>query len=82
MPIDFARIRNCLQDFDFRRLFIEELGWSHPESRSAVAMTVGDADFQQRIAYDLYYIDNWSMMFDLRILLLTIFSKKAYRNAY
>ncbi|HWP25674.1 MAG TPA: exopolysaccharide biosynthesis polyprenyl glycosylphosphotransferase [Xanthobacteraceae bacterium] len=41
-----------------------------------------DADFQQRIAFDLYYIDNWSMMFDLRILLLTIFSKKAYRNAY
>jgi Undecaprenyl-phosphate glucose phosphotransferase len=41
-----------------------------------------DADFQQRIAHDLYYIDNWSMMFDLRILLLTIFSKKAYRNAY
>jgi len=48
MPIDFARIRNCLQDFDFRRLFIEELGWSHPESRSAVAMTVGDADFHRR----------------------------------
>jgi Undecaprenyl-phosphate glucose phosphotransferase len=41
-----------------------------------------DVDFRQRIACDLYYIDNWSLIFDVRILLLTVFSKKAYRNAY
>ncbi|MDE2362159.1 MAG: exopolysaccharide biosynthesis polyprenyl glycosylphosphotransferase [Hyphomicrobiales bacterium] len=34
-----------------------------------------------RVEHDLYYIDNWSMTFDLKILLLTIFSGKAYRNA-
>jgi Undecaprenyl-phosphate glucose phosphotransferase len=41
-----------------------------------------DTDFRQRIACDLYYIDNWSMVLDVRILMLTIFSRKAYRNAY
>jgi Undecaprenyl-phosphate glucose phosphotransferase len=36
---------------------------------------------QRRIDYDLYYIDNWSLVFDLKIILLTLFSKDAYTNA-
>jgi putative colanic acid biosynthesis UDP-glucose lipid carrier transferase len=32
----------------------------------------GDSDLTQRIQYDLYYIDNWSLWFDLRILVLTL----------
>jgi Undecaprenyl-phosphate glucose phosphotransferase len=36
---------------------------------------------QRRIEYDLQYIDNWSFLFDLKILLMTLFSKGAYRNA-
>lgn len=34
-----------------------------------------------RIEHDLYYIDNWSMLFDFWIMFLTVFSRKAYRNA-
>jgi Undecaprenyl-phosphate glucose phosphotransferase len=37
---------------------------------------------QQRLEYDLYYIDNWSFLFDMQIILLTLFSRKAYSNAY
>ena len=36
---------------------------------------------QKRIEFDIEYINNWSLELDIRILLLTIFSKKAYRNA-
>jgi Undecaprenyl-phosphate glucose phosphotransferase len=36
---------------------------------------------RQRVEYDLYYIDNWSLAFDLKILVMTIFSKKSYQNA-
>ena len=37
---------------------------------------------QRRLEYDLYYIDNWSFLFDLQIVVLTLLSKKAYTNAY
>jgi putative colanic acid biosynthesis UDP-glucose lipid carrier transferase len=37
---------------------------------------------QRRVQHDLYYIDNWSFLFDLRIILLTVFSKEVYVNAY
>lgn len=36
---------------------------------------------RMRVEYDLHYIDNWSATFDLRIVWLTVFSRKAYRNA-
>jgi Undecaprenyl-phosphate glucose phosphotransferase len=45
----------------------------------------GETDTQEkmrrRVEYDLYYIDNWSFMFDLKIILMTVFSKSAYMNA-
>ncbi len=37
---------------------------------------------RQRVEYDLYYIDNWSLLFDLRILLLTPFVGFVNKNAY
>jgi Undecaprenyl-phosphate glucose phosphotransferase len=37
---------------------------------------------QTRIEYDLYYIDNWSFLFDVKIIVMTLFSKKSYINAY
>jgi Undecaprenyl-phosphate glucose phosphotransferase len=40
-----------------------------------------DEKMRRRVDCDLYYIDNWSMWFDLRILVLTVFSRGAYRNA-
>jgi Undecaprenyl-phosphate glucose phosphotransferase len=37
---------------------------------------------QRRVEHDLYYIDHWSFLFDLRIILLTAFSRAVYVNAY
>jgi lipopolysaccharide/colanic/teichoic acid biosynthesis glycosyltransferase len=37
---------------------------------------------QQRVAHDLFYIDNWSFSLDVKIILMTLFSRKAYTNAY
>jgi putative colanic acid biosynthesis UDP-glucose lipid carrier transferase len=33
----------------------------------------GDTDLSKRIEYDLFYIENWSLVLDIRIVLLTIF---------
>ncbi|MFN0044550.1 MAG: undecaprenyl-phosphate glucose phosphotransferase [Alphaproteobacteria bacterium] len=35
-----------------------------------------------RVEHDLYYIDNWSLIFDIRILILTIVYGFVHRNAY
>ena len=37
---------------------------------------------QIRLEHDLYYVDHWSFFLDVKILLMTVFSKSAYRNAY
>ncbi len=37
---------------------------------------------QRRVEHDLYYIDNWSLFLDLKIIVMTIFSNKVYWNAY
>ena len=37
---------------------------------------------EQRVAHDLFYIEHWSMLFDLRILLLTPISLITCKNAY
>ena len=36
---------------------------------------------ESRIEYDLYYIENWSVWFDLRIIFLTIFKGFIHKNA-
>lgn len=41
----------------------------------------GDSDLAQRIQYDLFYIDNWSLWFDLRILFRTLWHILTSRNA-
>ncbi len=42
----------------------------------------GDSDIGIRVKYDLEYIENWSLLFDLKILFLTFFGKKVKRHAY
>jgi len=42
----------------------------------------GNTSLEQRIACDLYYIENWSLSFDLRILGLTFIKGLRHKNAY
>jgi Undecaprenyl-phosphate glucose phosphotransferase len=37
---------------------------------------------RRRIECDLYYIDHWSLLLDLKIVIMTLLSKKTYTNAY
>ena len=54
-------------------------GWA--QVNGLRGMIDAEEKIMRRVDYDLYYIDNWSLLFDLRILLLTVFSRGAYRNA-
>ena len=42
----------------------------------------GDTSIEKRIEYDLYYIEQWSLWFDLRILFRTLSHGFRNRNAY
>jgi Undecaprenyl-phosphate glucose phosphotransferase len=42
----------------------------------------GNTSIEKRIEYDLYYIERWSLAFDLKILLLTLWNGFRGRNAY
>lgn len=42
----------------------------------------GDTSIRKRIDYDLYYIENWTLGLDVKILVMTIFKGFINKNAY
>lgn len=40
----------------------------------------GDTSIKGRIEHDIYYIENWSLLFDIKILLMTVFGGK-FKNS-
>jgi exopolysaccharide biosynthesis polyprenyl glycosylphosphotransferase len=42
----------------------------------------GDTSITKRIEHDLYYIENWTFLFDIKIIFLTVFKGFVNKNAY
>lgn len=42
----------------------------------------GDTSIEKRVEHDLYYLQNWSIGFDLRIVAMTVLSALTNKNAY
>ncbi len=42
----------------------------------------GDTSIEDRIEYDIFYIENWSLSLDIKILILTFFKGFVNKNAY
>ena len=42
----------------------------------------GDTSIKKRIEYDIYYIENWTLLFDIKIVLMTFFTGFINKNAY
>lgn len=42
----------------------------------------GDTPIKRRVEYDIFYIENWTLSFDIKIMLLTIFKGFINKNAY
>jgi len=42
----------------------------------------GDTSIKKRIECDLYYIENWTLLLDIKILILTVFKGFINKNAY
>ena len=54
-------------------------GWAQVNGFRGVTDTL--EKMQRRIECDLYYIDNWSFLLDLKIIIMTVLSRKAFTNA-
>ena len=54
-------------------------GWAQVNGYRGETDTI--EKMQRRIEHDVYYIENWSFFFDLKIIALTLVSRKAYANA-
>lgn len=42
----------------------------------------GDTSIKKRIEYDIYYIENWTLGFDIKIIIMTFFTGFINKNAY
>jgi hypothetical protein len=48
VKLDITRVRNLLQEFDFKSIFIEELGWSQPAQIKTSAIVVDNNEYEIR----------------------------------
>jgi polysaccharide biosynthesis protein PslA len=55
-------------------------GWAQVNGLRGETLT--DEAMRARVEHDLHYIDHWSPWLDLKILVATVISPRAYRNAY
>jgi putative colanic acid biosynthesis UDP-glucose lipid carrier transferase len=55
-------------------------GWAQVNGSRGETETL--EKMERRLQYDLHYIENWSLLFDLRIILKTLFVGFVSPNAY
>ncbi len=54
-------------------------GWA--QVNGLRGLTDRSEKMEARVSHDIFYIENWSLWFDLYIMLMTLVSPRAYRNA-
>ena len=76
-PKFVAEFRERLPRYDDRHLVRPGLaGWAQANDLR------GQTPVEERLIYDLYYIENWSLAFDIKILLITLARVWTHKNAY
>jgi exopolysaccharide biosynthesis polyprenyl glycosylphosphotransferase len=76
-PKFVAEFRARLPRYDDRHLVRPGLaGWAQANDLR------GQTPVEERLTYDLYYIENWSLAFDIKILLITLARVWTHKNAY
>lgn len=72
---------NALSEYAFRRHVKPGItGWAQCNGSRGATPSVDDVS--ARVRLDLWYINNWSLLLDVRILMKTFFEVLRRRNAY
>lgn len=70
MKLDITKVRNLLQEFDFKAIFIEELGWSQPPQGKATPFVSDGSEYEvrqiARLSGDLFLSKLGTMVVDIR----------------
>ena len=71
------QFKNDISDYKVRHLVKSGItGWAQVNGWR------GDTSIKSRIECDIHYIEDWSFIFDLKIVWLTMFGRETNRNAY
>lgn len=77
-PIFVEEFKQKYSDYDLRHNILPGLtGWAQLNGRSALSTRV-----DEKLMYDLYYINNWSILFDVKIVLKTMVYVSTWQGAY
>jgi Undecaprenyl-phosphate glucose phosphotransferase len=73
--------QDVVEDYDMRhRVRPGITGWAQVSGWRGETITI--RQIEQRVAHDLYYIDNWSLMLDIRIMILTVQKEIRSKTAF
>jgi Undecaprenyl-phosphate glucose phosphotransferase len=76
-PYFVSKFRNAYDNYQKRHYLKAGItGWAQVNGYR------GDTSIEKRVEYDLYYLENWSLVFDLKIIVMTFISGLINRNAY
>jgi Undecaprenyl-phosphate glucose phosphotransferase len=76
-PYFVSKFRDAYDHYDKRHYLKAGItGWAQVNGYR------GDTSIEKRVEYDLYYLENWSLMLDVKIIALTFVSGLMNRNAY
>ena len=81
IPLDFTTAKKYESDSTSPACFVYRIIRLH-ENPYYYLYQSGNTSIDKRIEYDLYYIENWSLVLDFKILFLTLFKGFKNRNAY
>jgi hypothetical protein len=77
-PFFVEQFQKEIPGYDLRHMMKAGItGWAQINGRAELTASV-----EEKLKYDLYYIQNWSFLFDIKILLRTIFDVLSIRNTY
>ena len=76
-PELIARFRNQYPQYMLRhKMKAGMTGWAQVNGWR------GNTDLKKRLDYDMYYIEHWSIWFDVKIMALTMWKGMIHKNAY
>ena len=76
-PELIARFRNQYPQYMLRhKMKAGMTGWAQVNGWR------GNTDLKKRLDFDMYYIEHWSIWFDVKIMTLTMWKGLIHKNAY